>query len=115
MFNANENKEKARALIEKYLCNISNQNLVLCKEKFDILMHIALDPRKGKIQASQFLRELFPCAASNWNPCECEYNRFESFVKDQNSKPTQESRYMVGLKQAKDIVDWLDAQEGWLF
>lgn len=115
MFNANENKEKARVLIETYLCNIHNQNFILREKEFGIFLNIALNPKKEKVEAIQFLRELFKGATVDWNICECKNNYFEDFVKDQESKPAQELHYMVGLKEAKDIVEWLVAQKGWFF
>ncbi len=113
MFNADENKEKARILIINWLMAMHRGDLFLSKEDFNTLLEIVTDPKKGKVPATKFLRNLFIDIPAPWSPSGYANNQFERFVQDQESKPIQTLDYLISLKEAKDIVDWLVAQERW--
>lgn len=113
MFNADENKETARVMIEKYFSNLYHRDFFLSKEDFNTLLEIVTDPKKGKVPATKFLRNLFIDIPAPWSPSGYANNQFERFVQDQESKPIQTLDYLISLKEAKDIVDWLVAQERW--
>ena len=113
MFNANENKETARVMIINWLMALGCGDLFLSKEDFNTLLEIVTDPKKGKVPAIQFLRNLFIDIPAPWSPSGYANNQFERFVQDQESKPAQTLYPLVGLKEAKDIVDWLIAQQHW--
>lgn len=109
-----QNREKAHALVEWYLQKACHQDIFLTQKDFETLLYLSLDLEKGKIPAIKFLRGLFLGEPMGWNPSGYKNNRFEDFVKDQKSKPSQIQSTLVGLKEAKDIVDWLVAQKDWL-
>lgn len=114
MFNADENKEKARILIENYLSTVHHTEIFLCWKDFRTLLNLSMNFEKGKIPAIKFLRGLYTEESSEWNPSGYDNNRFEAFVTSEESKPTQTPNTLIGLKEAKDIVDWLVAQKDWL-
>ena len=113
MFNADENKEKARILIINWLMAMRRGDLFLSKEDFNTLLDLAVDQEKGKVPAIKFLRSLLLDEPAPWSPQEYGNNQFEYFVKNQNSKPAQTLYPLVSLKKARDIVDWLAAQKDW--
>lgn len=115
MFNDDQNKEKARILIMNWRRGSARGDLFLSKEDFNTLLNLATDPKKGKVPAMKFLRNLFMDKPASWSPSGYSNNQFEYFVQDQESKPAQTLFPLVSLKEAKDIVDWLVAQERWLF
>ena len=115
MFNDDQNKEKARILIINWLMTMRRGDLFVSKEDFNTLLEIVTDPKKGKVPATKFLRNLFIDKPATWSPSGYSNNQFEYFVQDQESKPAQTLYPLVRLKEAKDIVDWLVAQEKWLF
>lgn len=113
MYNANENKEKARILIQAYLSNVAHTEITLCLADFQTLLLLSMDFEKGKVPPIRFLRGLYTSETSGWSPSGYSNNQFEYFVKDQGSKPAQTLYPLISLKEAKDIVDWLAAQQNW--
>ena len=114
MFDADANKEKARNLIQAYLSTMYRQDIFMCFSDFRTLLRLSMDFEKGKIPAISLLCGLFKEEPSKWNPLGYYDNCFEAFVKSEGSEPTQTLDKLVGLKEAKDIVDWLVAQKDWL-
>lgn len=109
--NPSTNEKNMRLLINRYLCHVlkelpviefhDNQFLAL----IDILFH------DGKVGAIKYLRSLFPAQDKQWNHTGYINNEFEKFIKTDypHIKPQQNKVSELGLREAKDIVDWIEA------
>ena len=108
--NLSANEKKMKLLIYEYLYHVLKELPVVkfYDEQFltliDILFH------DGKVGAIKYLRSLFQEPDREWNSTGRDNNRFEEFIKTDypQVKPLHYKRLLLGLKEAKDIVDWIE-------
>jgi len=79
------------------------------EKQFDTLISILSE--NGKVGAIRYLRSVFPMPDKQWIYSGYINNKFESFIKTDypHIKPQQNKVSELGLKEAKDIVDWIEA------
>lgn len=105
------NEKKMKLFIYEYLCHVLKELPVVkfYDEQFlaliDILFH------DGKVGAIKYLRSLFQEPDREWNSTGRDNNRFEEFIKTDypQVKPLCHKYPLLSLKEAKDIVDWIEA------
>lgn len=103
-------EESMYILVKQYLRHVLNVAVPDFQEKqFDTLISILSE--KGKVGAIRYLRSLFPAQDKQWNHTGYINNEFEKFIKTDypHIKPQQNKVSELGLKEAKDIVDWIEA------
>ena len=107
------NEEKIYLLISSYLSFVLNENTPnFYDENFLNLINTLFT--KGKIEASRYLRSLFHTQNKKWALVNQNYNnKFEEFIKKDFSyvQPQSNTNHALGLKEAKDIVDWIEANQ----
>ena len=97
-------------LVRQYLRHVMNLVVPDFEEKhFDTLISILFE--KGKVEAIKYLRSVFPAPDKQWIYSGYINNEFEEFIKTDypHIKPQQNKVSELGLKEAKDIVDWIEA------
>lgn len=109
--NLSMNEKKMKLLIYEYLCHVLKELPVVkfYDEQFLALIDILL--HDGKVGAIKYLRSLFPDLDKQWNHTGSINNEFEKFIKTDypHIKPQQNRVSELGLREAKDIVDWIEA------
>ena len=104
------NEEKMYLLIKQYLRHILNEAVPDFQGKHFLALIDTLFGN-GKVEAIKYLRSLFSIDEQPWIPSGYNNNKFEEFINTKFShiKPQQNKYYRLGLKEAKDIVDWIEA------
>ena len=103
------NEERMYLLVKQYLRHVLNVVVPDFHEKhFDTLISILFG--KNKIEAIKYLRSVFPMPDEQWNHTGYINNEFEKFIRTDYPpiKPRQNKVSELGLKEAKDIVDWIE-------
>jgi len=103
-------EESMYILVKRYLRRVLNVAVPDFEEKqFDTLISILSE--NGKVGAIRYLRSVFPMPDKQWIYSGYINNKFESFIKTDypHIKPQQNKVSELGLKEAKDIVDWIEA------
>ena len=103
-------EESMYILVKQYLRHVLNVVVPDFEEKqFDTLISILSE--EGKVGAIRYLRSLFPTSDKQWIYSGYINNKFESFIKTNypHIKPQQNKVSELGLRDAKDIVDWIEA------
>ena len=107
-------EESMYILVKRYLRRVLNVAVPDFEEKqFDTLISILSE--NGKVGAIRYLRSVFPMPDKQWIYSGYINNKFESFIKTDypHIKPQQNKVSELGLKEAKDIVDWIEANRGY--
>lgn len=104
------NEEKMYLLIKQYLRHVLNEVVPDFQDKHFLALMDALF-ENGKVGAIRYLRSLFPAQDKQWNHTGYINNKFEKFIKTDypHIKPQQNKVSELGLREAKDIVDWIEA------
>lgn len=104
------NEEKMYLLIKQYLRHVLNEVVPDFQDTHFLALMDALS-ENGKVGAIRYLRSLFPVQDKQWNHTGYINNKFESFIKTDypHIKPQQNKVSELGLREAKDIVDWIEA------
>ena len=103
-------EESMYILVKQYLRHVLNVVVPDFEEKqFDTLISILSE--EGKVGAIRYLRSLFPTSDKQWIYSGYINNKFERFIKTDypHIKPQQNKVSELGLRDAKDIVDWIEA------
>ena len=103
-------EESMYILVKRYLCRVLNVAVQDFEEKqFDTLISILSE--NGKVGAVRYLQSVFPMPDKQWIYSGYINNKFESFIKTDypHIKPQQNKVSELGLKEAEDIVDWIEA------
>lgn len=106
------NEGKMYILIKYYLIQVLDEpTLDFQDEQFRALMDQLFE--KGKIEAIKNLREGFPMKEKQWIQTDYASKEFYKFINEDFSHIKPEQRYGsdLGLKDAKDIVDWIEANK----
>ena len=109
--NPSTNEKSMRLLINRYLCHVMKELPVIEFHDKQFLALIDILFHDGKVGAIKYLRSLFPELDKQWNHTGYINNEFEKFIKTDypHIKPQQNKVSELGLKEAKDIVDWIEA------
>lgn len=102
-------------LVKQYLRHVLNVVVPdFEEEQFDTLISILF--HDGKVGAIKYLRSLFPALDIQWNHTGYINNKFEKFIKTgyPHIKPQQNKVSELGLREAKDIVDWIEANRQYI-
>ncbi len=108
------NEERMYLLVKNYLRHVQTELVVnFSNEPFYTLLHILFT--RSKVEAIKYLRSLFPVQNKKWIPTNYSNNKFEEFidVNFQHIKPQHDKYSELGLKEAKDIVDWIEANRNY--
>lgn len=111
-----ENKARVSSLIQNYLTQVYEIDVFLNPEDLEEFFDLAFDPESGRASAIKYLRNLPRKEPLPWNPSKYQNNYFEIFVHESGVGPaqTQALAMIIGLREAKNIVDWVIAQRDWL-
>ena len=109
--NPSTNEKNMRLLINRYLCHVMKELPVIEFHDKQFLALIDILFHDGKVGAIRYLRSLFPTSDKQWIYSGYINNKFESFIKTDypHIKPQQNKVSELGLRDAKDIVDWIEA------
>jgi hypothetical protein len=105
-----KNEEIMYLRIKQYLRYVLNEEVPDFQHKhFLALLDVLFE--KYKVEAIKYLRGLFPMGEIQWIPSGYDNNKFEQFINTECSyvKPQQTGYSKLGLKEAKDIIDWIEA------
>lgn len=104
------NEERMYILVKNYLRHTLNELVPnFYGRQFYNLMNLLFT--KSKVEAIKYLRSLFPVQDRKWIPTQYNNNTFEKFIDAnfQHIKPQHDKYSKLGLREAKDIVDWIEA------
>jgi len=104
------NEGKMYILIKYYLIQVLDEPTLDFKdEQFRALMDQLFE--KDKIEAIKNLRGMFPMKEKQWIQTDYASNEFYKFINEDFShiKPEQCYGSDLGVREAKDIVDWIEA------
>ena len=108
------NEERMHLLVRAYLCHVLKDPTLDFQDKhFLALMDQLFE--KGKIEAIKYLRGMFPMKEKQRIHTGYSSERFYKFINEDFShiKPDQYYCSDLSLKDAKDIVDWIEATRGY--
>lgn len=100
---------KMLVIIESYLCHILDApNLEFNGKQFLALRDFLFT--ESKVSAIKYLRSLYCEPDKTWISTN-NNNKFEDYINSnlRHIKPPQIKHPLLGLKEAKDIVDWIEA------
>lgn len=104
-------EERMYLLTKRYLYHVMKELPIIefYEKQFFTLMNIFF--KHGKVEAIKYLRSLFLEPSKEWNTTRQNNNKFEEFIKTDCShiKPYYYRNSELGLKEAKEIVDWIEA------
>ena len=105
------NEERMYLLTKRYLDHVMKELPIIefYERQFFTLMNTFF--KHGKVEAIKYLRSLFLEPSKEWNTTRQNNNEFEEFIKTDCShiKPRYCGGSGLGLKEAKEIVDWIEA------
>jgi len=105
------NEERMYLLTKRYLDHVMKELPIIefYESQFFTLMNAFF--KHGKVEAIKYLRSLFLEPSKEWNTTRQNNNGFEEFIKTDCShiKPYYYRNSGLGLKEAKEIVDWIEA------
>jgi len=105
------NEERMYLLTKRYLDHVMKELPIIefYESQFFTLMNAFF--KHGKVGAIKYLRSLFLEPSKEWNTTRQNNNGFEEFIKTDCShiKPYYYRNSGLGLKEAKEIVDWIEA------
>lgn len=104
-------EERMYLLTKRYLDHVMKELPIIefYEKQFFTLMNTFF--KHGKVEAIKYLRSLFLEPSKEWNTTRQNNNKFEEFIKTDCShiKPYYYRNSELNLKEAKEIVDWIEA------